>query len=271
MVGDELEGWRLAGFSLLHLCVEGAAFESRLTPGMSLLMSGLPYADLNMAIVWGSAGGGGAGGGAGGDIAWVCERSESLRAPCLILTPGGESGAGRDCEGAGLVGVGEIPLMRLVGGGAVVGETGGACGLVECDGEVMSANEVTGAAFGLPVEAVGRVFGERVPSQPGLRVYVARHEGRVVSGLRISRIGEVAMIWCMATAVDQLRRGFGRRLLAAAISAERAAGAAEFLLLATPAGQPLYRSVGFEVISVASAWLQGGSFAVGGGAGEAHG
>jgi len=82
---------------------------------------------------------------------------------------------------------------------------------------------------------------------------VVRHEGVVVSGLWVSRIGETAAIWYMATAVAQQRRGFGRQVLSAVISAERATVSTEFLLLATPAGQPLCRSVSFEVVLEASA------------------
>ena len=268
MVDEVLERWRLAGFSLVHLCMGAVAFESRLTQRMGLFLSGLPYADLNMAILWGAEGG-------GEDLAWVVARSESLRVPCLILTPeagsGAGSGAGGVCRSVGLVAAGVIPLMRLVGGDLVESESGGVCGLAENDGEVLVANGVTAAAFGLPLDAVGRVFGSSVPRQPGLRVYVARYEGSVVSGLRVSRIGEVAVIWCMATGVGSQRRGFGRRLLSTAIAAERAAGATEFLLLATEVGQPLYRSVGFEVISEASAWVQGASYGVGEGAGDVRG
>jgi ribosomal protein S18 acetylase RimI-like enzyme len=255
---DVREKWRLVGFSLLHLCVDGAGFESTLTARMAMLLSGLPYADLNMAVLWG-----------GGDLEWMRVRSEFRRVPCLVLAAGsvGAGGAGAACELAGLVAAGEIPLMRLACGGA--GESGdgsvfsGDCGLAESDAEVVSANAVTGAAFGLPLAAVNAVFGGVLSCQPGLRVYVVRHEGLVVSGLRVSRIGETAVIWCMATAAAQQRRGFGRRVLSAAIAAERATGASEFLLLATPAGQPLYRSVGFEVVAVASGWLQGGEFALG--------
>ena len=270
---DVREKWRLVGFSLLHLCVDGAGFESTLTARMAMLLSGLPYADLNMAVLWGGgagdAGGAGGAGDFGGDLEWMRVRSEFRRVPCLVLAAGsvGAGGAGAACELAGLVAAGEIPLMRLACGGA--GESGdgsvfsGDCGLAESDAEVVSANAVTGAAFGLPLAAVNAVFGGVLSCQPGLRVYVVRHEGLVVSGLRVSRIGETAVIWCMATAAAQQRRGFGRRVLSAAIAAERATGATEFLLLATPAGQPLYRSVGFEVVAVASGWLQGGEFALG--------
>lgn len=279
---DVREKWRLAGFSLLHLCMDAAVFESTLTERMALLLSGLPYADLNLAVLWG---GGQAGGGDfGGELEWVRLRSEFRRVPCLVLAADGGAdggvsadGGGVECERGGLLAAGEIPLMRLDVSGAgdgcvsdVVSDVVlGDCGLAESDAEVECANAVTGAAFGLPLRAVGAVFGGVLSRQPGLRVYVARHEGEVVSGLRVSRIGETAVIWCMATAAGRQRNGFGRRVLSAAIAAERAAGATEFLLLATPAGQPLYRSVGFGVISVASAWLLGGEFAAGEGvAGE---
>lgn len=275
---DVREKWRLAGFSLLHLCMDAAVFESTLTERMAMLLSGLPYADLNLAVLWG---GGQAGGGDfGGELEWVRLRSEFRRVPCLVLAADGgvdggvsAGGAGAECERAGLVAAGEIPLMRLdvsgAGDGCVSDVVLRDCGLAENDAEVECANAVTGAAFGLPLGAVGAVFGGVLSRQPGLRVYVARHEGEVVSGLRVSRIGETAVIWCMATASGRQRNGFGRRVLSAAIAGERAAGATEFLLLATPAGQPLYRSVGFGVISVASAWLLFGEFAAGEGvAGE---
>jgi len=260
---DVREKWRLAGFSLLHLCVDAAVFESTLTERMAMLLSGLPYADLNLAVLWG---GGHAGGGDfGGELEWVRLRSGFRRVPCLVLAADGgvsAGGGGVECERAGLVAAGEIPLMRLDVSGAgdgcvsglVSGLVSGDCGLAESDAEVECANAVTGAAFGLPPGAVGAVFGGVLSRQPGLRVYVARHEGEVVSGLRVSRIGETAVIWCMATAAGRQRNGFGRRVLSAAIAGERAAGATEFLLLAISGGS--------ATVSRCGIWCDFGGFGV---------
>ena len=86
---DVREKWRLVGFSLLHLCVEGAGFESTLTARMAMLLSGLRYADLNMAVLWGGgAGGAGGVGDFGGDLEWMRVRSEFRRVPCLVLAAG---------------------------------------------------------------------------------------------------------------------------------------------------------------------------------------
>lgn len=86
---DVCEKWRLVGFSLLHLCVDGVGFESTLTARMAMLLSGLPYADLNMAVLWGGgAGDAGGAGDFGGDLEWMRVRSEFRRVPCLVLAAG---------------------------------------------------------------------------------------------------------------------------------------------------------------------------------------
>ena len=89
---DVREKWRLAGFSLLHLCMDAAVFESTLTERMAMLLSGLPYADLNLAVLWG---GGKAGGDDfGEDLEWVRLRSEFRRVPCLVLAADGSAAGG---------------------------------------------------------------------------------------------------------------------------------------------------------------------------------
>ncbi|OYW83950.1 MAG: GNAT family N-acetyltransferase [Sphingobium sp. 32-64-5] len=59
---------------------------------------------------------------------------------------------------------------------------------------------------------------------------------------------EAARIRAMYTSPDHARRGIGRAVLAACEEAARAAGFSRTELMATLAGQPLYRAAGYEPI-----------------------
>jgi GNAT superfamily N-acetyltransferase len=109
--------------------------------------------------------------------------------------------------------------------------------------------DMVAAAFEMDRTWVGRTFA--APSlleAPGVEVYIARRGGEPMSGLTTTGTGATIGIWSMSTPPQKQRQGAGRAALAAAIDDHRRRGAQTFFLIATPAGKPLYDSLGFTTI-----------------------
>jgi len=68
---------------------------------------------------------------------------------------------------------------------------------------------------------------------------------------------DTAGIWSMATDSRRQRSGIGRRLLSTAWAQARTQGARRFFLGATPAGDRLYKSMGFATRVVTTVWAAG--------------
>jgi GNAT superfamily N-acetyltransferase len=68
--------------------------------------------------------------------------------------------------------------------------------------------------------------------------------------------GEVAGIHNVGTVPSARGIGVGRRLTAHAANAGRAFGATHAVLQTTPAGEPVYRGMGFSEVCVVERWMQ---------------
>ncbi len=254
--------WRTTGESLVQLfggeCKTNDTF-AQLSGNLGTAawaLTGLPYPDLNMGIVSAEAN-------RENSMNNVVQRCNAQNIPCLILSHDADD----LCREMGMQEVGVFPLMHLSANCVVQHEDDGACKLATCDSEVQEGNLVVSSAFGLPVEAIDYAFGNGVPKDSTVRVYIAKREcaasqahasdltGRVVCSLRISQVGQIAVLWCMATEPSLQRQGIGKRLLRFALSAEKELGAVQMLLLATPNGLHLYQAVGFKTVAQASAFL----------------
>lgn len=219
------------------------------------VLTGLPYPDLNMAIVSGT-----------NNPNSILETQASLdqivsrcklrNLPCLLLSDGVDA----LCESHGLTNVGNFPLMVLDQSSihpydTIVVDTSIELSLANNDNDVLQANQTVSLAFGLPSQAIDSAFGSQLPAHSGLRVYVAKRSGRVVCSLRVSQSDTISGLWCMATEPQLQRQGIGKRLLSFAMANEATLGAEQLLLLATPDGLPLYQQVGFKTVAQATAFL----------------
>ncbi len=157
----------------------------------------------------------------------------------------------------GLHPLGSIPIMTC--GGAGEAETPGDYGVVRVESvqDLRAANDVAAEAFGLPADAVQRVWGPAILDGPGVDVFLARREVTPVGALQTTRFGAKVGIWGMATTPAYQRQGAGRVLLGVAMAYHRARGAALFYLGATEAGRPLYERVGFRTVTEGVVWAAG--------------
>src|SRR5713101_6171218 len=120
-------------------------------------------------------------------------------------------------------------------------------------------------ATGLSAFAMDRAWVDRTfaaPSlldAPALGFYVAYRGDVPMSGVCTSGAGSTVGIWTMSTPPEKQRQGAGRAVLVAAMQDHLRRGAETFYLIATPAGKPLYDSLGFKVVDELSIWLVGES------------
>jgi N-acetylglutamate synthase-like GNAT family acetyltransferase len=81
-----------------------------------------------------------------------------------------------------------------------------------------------------------------------IRMWLLENDGVPVSCCMTARHEDVVSVWCMSTPERFGRRGYGRAVLAHALAEARTDGAQIGLLGATPAGEPLYQSTGWESV-----------------------
>lgn len=104
--------------------------------------------------------------------------------------------------------------------------------------------EAMGAIYGFPragIEAWSR-------PQPSWRLWVARLDGEIVGTSAVITAGGVAGLYGVGTAAAARRRGIGRLLTVPPL---QASGAEVAGLFASPDGEALYRTLGFET----TGWL----------------
>ncbi|MCU1674127.1 MAG: family N-acetyltransferase, partial [Frankiales bacterium] len=79
-----------------------------------------------------------------------------------------------------------------------------------------------------------------------MTMWLLEQDGIPVSCGMTARHESAVSVWCMSTPQQYARRGYGRALLAHALVMARVEGAEVGLLGATPAGEPLYQSTGWQ-------------------------
>jgi ribosomal protein S18 acetylase RimI-like enzyme len=192
---------------------------------------------------------------------------------------GGEPGALREAvadlgDRPGLLLVTEADAPEVAQVAAALGlEDRGTVPLMAADLDVALAEAPTAgveravdAAGFAEVEAlVAAAFGLR--GEPGLRhdlhevpgadAWLLRDErGCAVSAVVTTADPDLLGLWSMATPPALQRRGHGGRLLRAVLGHYALEGAASACVVATPAGERLYRSLGFEPSERLQVWMK---------------
>lgn len=241
--------WRISGESLA-LCYRAApGYEARLTPRASLVLSGEAVADLNYIIV-------DAGPAAETLLRKYVLVAKKRKLPVLVLitrtaVAGLKTAAAELC----LQFLEDFPLMVYRPGNPSADTGDYQVWRVEKEEDVWASNDLAATAFGMEAAALNRAFGPNYIQGPGVDLFLAARDGRVISSVQTTRAGSLTGIWAMASAPDQQRKGAGRALLNYVISYHCARGAKFFYLEATPAGKPLYSRVGFQTVDDSEVWL----------------
>lgn len=245
---------RLSARALVALFGGTPGAEIRLAGGCALGLSGENVADLNMLVLGAPA--------AEAEVflAEGMARAEARRLDLLtMMTPAVADGLAGPAERHGLVRAGEVPLMVLRGSAEV--RLGRTCRIEEARDSAMAriSGDLAAAAFDLPRDAVGRLVDSQVTATSAASIYVAFAGDEPMSSVTVTRTGDTAGIWTMATPPRHQGKGMGRALLTRVIERMRHEGVGRFFLFATAAGFPLYASLGFVTLAEDAAWVKGHS------------
>ncbi|HXV01719.1 MAG TPA: GNAT family N-acetyltransferase [Caulobacteraceae bacterium] len=245
---------RLSGRALVALFGEAPGAEIRLADGCALGLSGERVADLNMLLLGAPAAE------AEAFLDEAMARAEARGLDLLaMMTPAVAQALAGPAERHGLIRAGEVPLMVLRGSAEV--RLGRTCRIEEARDSATAriAGDLAAAAFDLPRDAVGRVLDPLITPTSTASVYVAFAGDEPMSSVTVTRTGDTAGIWTMATPPAHQGKGMGRALLSRIIERLRHEGVGRFYLFATAAGFPLYTSLGFVTLAEDAAWVKGSS------------
>jgi GNAT superfamily N-acetyltransferase len=151
--------------------------------------------------------------------------------------------------------VGAAPLMVLRPGAPV--QPSRPVKITRALGPALAAvvGDLIAAAFDEPRDLVARYFDVCFTETAGVEAWIAWDCDRPMSTVTITPTGDTAGVSLMATPPEQQRKGAGRALLTQVIADYRSRGVQRFHLGATPAGRPLYDSVGFKWLADLPVWL----------------
>lgn len=263
---------------LIRLCVRCLAIQMADAPGFELhatrdailAFTDEPSADFNRVTL-------GLHPGAEAFLTRAVERARERGSPLVAtLTPEAAEALSPTLAELGFTQVGSAPLMvlrplpplhgerpdpggsREIGGwGAKTGAPTRAITLTRALGPklVTIAGDLAAAAFEEPRDVLARMIDPTVHETAGFETWIAFDGATPVSAVTITPTGSSAGISLMATPPALQRQGWGRAILTRVIEDYRAKGVTRFHLGATAAGKPLYDRVGFETVTVLSAWL----------------
>jgi GNAT superfamily N-acetyltransferase len=244
--------FRLTSEAFLTYLGHADSFEFTLQAGCASALSGVPVADLNYVVA-------GPGASDGRRFADVCEPLVSRGLPFLaVVFLEAASHVEQPATRLGLEHVVDFPFMvrddapiepqgnEMVSVRLAVGPEG-------ADANV----RVLSSAFSMPEEASRAALPPALLEAPNLDVFLAWMDDRVVGTVTLIHQGDATGVWSMGTDPALQRSGIGRRLLSTAIAEARLQGAKRFYLGATPAGNPLYESLGFTTRTVTKVWASG--------------
>jgi hypothetical protein len=244
--------WASARRDLVALLSYVDGSELRFASRALIGFTGGPTADFNLALIDACA----------EDEALFVEYVElayKKGAPCLFMLSGACAGRlERLAKGLGLTEAGTAPLMALEEGPAFQVQAPFSVERVTEKAGMGVEADLVASAFALDRQWVGRTFcAETLLEAPVISFFLAYKEGEAFSGVTTTTSGTTVGIWSMATPANRQRMGAGRAALVGAIEHHRRLGATTFYLIATPAGKPLYESLGFTIVETAHLWVAG--------------
>jgi GNAT superfamily N-acetyltransferase len=172
--------------------------------------------------------------------------------PGIIMLAGPGLATAQQLAEVGWVGVGALPLMILTELSRRDGDATGARALSQAD--LPAARELLADTYGLDRASAAAAVPDRAVEDGDMGVWGLFDEGRLVSSFTSVVEDGLVVVWSMATRVECQGRGYGRRLLEAALSSELEQGAVGSLLQSSAAGKKLYRSLGYTDVEYWQLW-----------------
>lgn len=175
-----------------------------------------------------------------------------LGAPGVIMLAGPGLARAQVLVDAGWIVAGVTPLMLLTREpeGYVVDSS-----VRELDpSELPAARSILAESFQMSEANASTALPDSVIGRDDERAWGLFEEDDLVAVVIIVQVDGRAVVWSMATPPSRQHSGLGRRLLKEVLHEEFKQGATASLLASSKAGEPLYRSLGYQVVGHLQVW-----------------
>jgi GNAT superfamily N-acetyltransferase len=235
--------WRAIGEAGVLLFRAAPSFEARLAPGAAMGLSGEPYADFNYLVISG-------GSDPAARLGEFVQAAQARKLPfTAIFADEVQEELAATATSLGMRRVGSMPLMIFRPRVGESASTAFQVASVETEHDLRTALGMVSGAFGSSPDIACRVLTPATLEFSEIECFMARREGMPVSTVWTTRRGGMVTIWNMATPAEHQRQGAGYALLSQVIAGHLERGVRLFSLLATEAGFPLYRRIGFQTVA----------------------
>ena len=173
--------WRLAGEAIAVLLRAAPGYEARLTQQASLILSGEPVADFNVAII------------DAGPQSEDCLRQfgqviKRRNLPMIVfLTAEVSNQLAPVAQALGLQHAGQMPLMTYHPSDMTAERRNYHIERVESEQGLHEVSRILASAFALPLESVNLIIGTMLLEGPGLDIFLARQNGHAISTVQSTR------------------------------------------------------------------------------------
>lgn len=228
-------------------------FSAGAVPGAAMALSGEPVADLNYLVVDGTSRQAAV---AFRDYVNYCDEKELPFAAML----GPEAAVEQEpvCRELNLVHATEWPLMVCSADVELSSRVQDVTVRpIAGQADHIAMSEVLESAFHMPADSVRRAMPLHLAESPSIDIFLAERGPVVHSTVTVTYHGKVAGIWAMGTLGWAQGEGVGKALLVAVMEECRNRDIEHFFLGATPAGYPLYQSIGYNTLFTAQVWVRG--------------
>ncbi len=208
-----------------------------------IALSRTPYVDYNMALLHGDT--------AAQVASQVLDEVTAANVPAVVMLAGAGLAAAEVLRDSGWVCTGTLPFMARDNGPA---ELDPHFRQLERH-DLADARRLAGLAFGIPDEVGAILFAEDALGREGARLWGVFDDGELRCCSASVWVGdEYSVGWGLSTAPEHRRSGYARRLMRSSAARRLAGGPPVALLVATPAGRPLYEQEGYVTLEHWQIW-----------------
>ena len=224
-------------------------------PGWSLALSGAGHVDLNQVALYAGAN--------PGAVREVVGQAVASEAPILLGVSGGVAIAVDEIlEAAGFLRSQSEEALFWAPTASPPTDTRFEARRATSPVDLAGIARIFGAVHDYEPELVESMYGQAVQDDPAIEAWLALDGDDPVSCAFVTHVERTLGLFDVMTPPRHRRRGAARALIDAALgsaAATQPGGIEGIVFWASPAGRPLYESLGFDIADLVSVWTLGAS------------
>jgi N-acetylglutamate synthase len=247
--------WRTYSLHAEAMLSAGPAPQVVRTSGAFIALSGAPHVDLNQAVVFGD--------GDQRDAQAIAEVASAADVPCLLgISATVHHDVSQVLREAGFEPLPEREALFFAPQVPPVGPSAFQVARVVSSQDLAGVRRVFAESHDYDPDLVARMWGTELLDRADVGGWLAWDGYEPVSCVFVTRVGRSLGVFDMMTPTRHRRRGAARAVLTQALLDATAwdnAAADAVAFWASPAGRPLYESLGFTVVDDLDVWTLGAS------------